>query len=441
MNKTLWMTKAKEKGIEQFEIYESESISKELTWYQGKMDTLVSSHVVGVSMRGVIDGKMANIALEKVDDQKIDEVLQTLITQGKTISTKEEDNLRKPEELHEIKSNKKWKMADLAYVKTVIKSIEEKCLAYDPRILQVTSLSYNQSQGKRSITNTLGIDVQDFDQAQYIVCGVSAKENDDIKDDYYLEVIYDFQDFNIDAFVSKICTKALNKLGGKPIPSQACKVIFEKEAMTDLLSAFINLFNGELIYKGISCLKGKENTQIFSDQITLVDNPRNTDALSIANFDDEGCPTRSKTLVDHGIFTTMLHSTRSASRMHTESTGNGFKSGYASSVSVQPMNCNIECGTKSFDELCKIVQNGFVIESLQGLHAGIDFVTTNFSLQCSGYWIEDGKRAKNVTLVTVANNFLDMMKHVLEVGNDLDWSYHQICSPSIAFEQCTISGE
>ena len=211
--------------------------------------------------------------------------------------------------------------------------------------------------------------------------------------------------------------------------------------MTSLFAAFTGLFNGELMYKGISPLKDKFNEQIFSEQITIIDNPKNTDCLSIANFDDEGCPTSSKTLVDHGKYVMMLHDTRSANRMHTNSTGNGFKSGYASSVSVQPMNCYIVPGNDSFEDLCTKIKDGFVAQNLAGLHAGLDFVSTNFSLQCSGFWVKDGKRDKNVTLVTVANNFLNMMKHVISVGNDLDWSYHQVVSPSIAFEECTISGE
>lgn len=41
------------------------------------------------------------------------------------------------------------------------------------------------------------------------------------------------------------------------------------------------------MYKGISPLKDKFNEQIFSEQITIIDNPKNTDCLSIANFDDE----------------------------------------------------------------------------------------------------------------------------------------------------------
>ena len=256
-----------------------------------------------------------------------------------------------------------------------------------------------------------------------------------------VEVVYDFDQYDLDSFVCRVCDKALNKLKATPIPSCTCPVIFEKDAMTSLFAAFTGLFNGELMYKGISPLKDKFNEQIFSEQITIIDNPKNTDCLSIANFDDEGCPTSSKTLVDHGKYVMMLHDTRSANRMHTNSTGNGFKSGYASSVSVQPMNCYIVPGNDSFEDLCTKIKDGFVVQNLAGLHAGLDFVSTNFSLQCSGFWVKDGKRDKNVTLVTVANNFLNMMKHVISVGNDLDWSYHQVVSPSIAFVECTISGE
>ena len=87
------------------------------------------------------------------------------------------------------------------------------------------------------------------------------------------------------------------------------------------------------------------------------------------------------------------------------------------------------------------MKDGLVITDLQGLHAGIDFVTTNFSLQASGYLVKDGKRDRSVTLITVAGNFMDLMKKVEEVGSDLDWSYHQIKSPSIYFKECAVSGE
>ena len=58
--------------------------------------------------------------------------------------------------------------------------------------------------------------------------------------------------------------------------------------------------------------------------------------------------------------------------MQTESTGNGFKSGYASTIGVSPMNCCIVPGEKSLQQLEETMKNGLVITDLQGLHAGID---------------------------------------------------------------------
>ena len=188
-------------------------------------------------------------------------------------------------------------------------------------------------------------------------------------------------------------------------------------------------------------MNNKLGTQIFSELISVVDNPRNTEANTLVNYDDEGCPTREKVLVDRGVFKTMLHNSASAARMNTESTGNGFKRGYDGVVNVSPRNCYIVPGEKSLEELCADMKEGFVIEGLDGLHAGINFITTNFSVQCSGYWVKDGKKDHGVSLVTIAANYLELMKTVTAVGNDLQWGTGSIACPSVAFEGCAIAGE
>ena len=58
------------------------------------------------------------------------------------------------------------------------------------------------------------------------------------------------------------------------------------------------------------------------------------------------------------------------------------------------------------------MKDGLVITDLAGLHAGLNHVTTDFSLQCSGYLVKDGKRDRSVALITAAGNFLDLMKKV-----------------------------
>ena len=249
MNKQVWIEKALGLGIQEFEIYQSTTVEKEMTWFQGQMDTLVSSKVTGTSIRGIVDGKMANMALEEIDDSMCETVLKSLIEQAQIISNEETDSLRKPEPIEYVKKDVTWNMASTEYVKDILQSLEAKLLAYDPRVIQVGYLGYSQGSGSRSIVNSLGMDVQDADEMQYIVASVVVKEEEEVKDASLVEVVYDFDQYDLDSFVSRVCDKALNKLKATPIPSCTCPVIFEKDAMTSLFAAFTGLFNGELMYK------------------------------------------------------------------------------------------------------------------------------------------------------------------------------------------------
>ena len=441
MNKQAWMNAAQEKGWESFEIYQSVQKEKGLSWFEGQMDTFEISRVCGTSLRGVYDSNMAYYASEDIEHEDIDSVLEQMAAQAKMITTEDVDQLRQPEDGPIVVRENHWLAPSMEEVKAVMKSLEEKLLAYDKRVVQVASMGWQEAQSTREITNTNGIEIQDQEKSQYLVASIVVSEKDVVKDDYKVEVIHDLKDFDQDTFVQDLCQKALFKLNAKPIQTMSTPVIFEKGAMRSLFSSFLGLFNGELIYKGISPLNNKLDTKIFSDQITIVDDPRCLQALSIANYDDEGCPTRRKVLVSKGVFTKMLHNTKSATRMHALSTGNGFKAGYAGSIDVMPMNTYIEPGSVSLEQMMENMQNGFVITDLQGLHAGIDFVTTNFSLQCAGYWVENGQKKHAVSMVTVAANFMELMNHVEEVGNDMEWKYYTSTAPSIRFTSCSISGE
>ena len=156
---------------------------------------------------------------------------------------------------------------------------------------------------------------------------------------------------------------------------------------------------------------------------------------------DEKRPFAKAALVKDGVFELALHNSKTAAKMNTVSTGNGFKAGYSSSVGVSPLNCYILPGEKSLDELMAEMGEGLVIDDLAGLHAGIDAVTGNFSLQCAGYLVENGKRSRSISLITIADNFLELMKKVKTIGSDLEWGLSGVVAPSILFTECAIGGE
>jgi PmbA protein len=439
MNKELWFKKAKEKGFDGLEIYQSFLKGKEMTWYEHAMDSYTIKQSTDYSIRALIDGHIANLAAEKIDDQDADAVLDALKEQAQTVTDPDEGVIRKPLPVKQTPRHLIWKKAPSALIKQTLDDLQTKLEAYDPRIVQVSYLGYSETEAGRSIINSYGIDLSDQEEAQFLQAGIAVQEGDQVKTGDLLKIVPDLSAFDIDAFVQELADKALFRLQGQSPKSGRFPVIFEREAMTQLFAAFTGLFSGDLIYKGISPIAGKQGETIFSDQITIIDDPQEQAALSQADFDDEGCPTQKTVLVKDGVFTNMLLDSKSAKRIGAESTGNGFKAGAA--ISVQPMNCQIVPGTDSLEELCAKMHDGIVVTRLQGLHAGLDFVSGNFSLQCSGYLVKDGKKAQAAELMTVAGNFLDLMKRVKAVGNDLKWEYHQIIAPSIWFEECAVSGE
>ncbi|HAE17391.1 MAG TPA: TldD/PmbA family protein [Erysipelotrichaceae bacterium] len=441
MNKQQWITCALEQGFESFEIYQEETRERTVTWLNGKTNTFVTSNVTGTSLRGVINGKMTTFATENPDDQMMGSVINSMKNQAAVTGDEEPGIIRRPQESNVTAEPGTWVRPSVAEITELLSNTEKKILAYDPRIIMASWIGWSEETSVRTIVNSYGMQAEDRNTVQILMASAAAKEGNEVKNTYESQPVREIGSFDLDQFIAKVCDTALNKLNASSLPSNTYPVIFERGAMTSLFSAFSGMFSGEMISKGISPLNDKLGTKIFSEKITVIDDPGSQETVSMYRYDDEGCPTFRKTVVDQGVFRTILHNSASAAKMNAESTGNGFKASYASTVGVHPMNCCIQNGDQTLDELCSEMKNGFVITDLAGLHAGIDFVTTNFSLQCSGYWVKDGVRDHSVSLVTTAGNFLEMMKDVTAVGNDLDWGYRSTACPSIAFGGCAIAGE
>ena len=65
----------------------------------------------------------------------------------------------------------------------------------------------------------------------------------------------------------------------------------------------------------------------------------------------------------------------------------------------------------------------------------------DFSLQASGYRIENGKITTPVNLITVAGNLFELFKNIKEVGNDAFLTYSGVCSPSVYIKSLAVSGK
>jgi len=443
MNFKKLIEEAKLAGIDPVEVYSQMSEQESIKVFRNNVDGLTIAQSGGIAVRGIYQGKMGYCFMEEDSDENIPLIIQLIKENAESLEIEDTSKIFEGSSSYpEIHSDENLMASTPMNTKIdLLKEVEQKLAAADPRIVQVMATVMQTVNVDTAIQNSLGLDVSKKESYTFFYSMALAHENGDNKSGMDFKVLRSLDDVNVDEFVEKVKNEVVGKLGAKQVKTGKYKVILKNSAMSDLLGALTGLFNGEQVYKGISKLAGKLDTQIFDEKITIVDDPLKKNGLNSTAFDDEGVASSTKQIVDHGVLKMFLHNQKSAAQMNTVSTGNGFKAGYAGQVGISPTNFYIVPSEVSYDELLKQMGTGLVIDELNGLHAGLNSITTDFSLQAAGYYVEDGKIVRPVNLITVAGNFLDMMKEVEAVGSDLEDALSSASAPSILFHSMSISGE
>jgi PmbA protein len=120
------------------------------------------------------------------------------------------------------------------------------------------------------------------------------------------------------------------------------------------------------------------------------------------------------------------------------STGNSQRHGIKSPPGIGISNFFIESGDLSFHKLVETLSRGVVVEEVMGLHT-VDPISGDFSLGCSGSWIERGEKVHSVKSVAIAGNLFELFRKVIGVGEDLRF-FGGVGAPSLLVKDLLISG-
>ena len=320
----------------------------------------------------------------------------------------------------------KVKLDDLYRLTELIKSL-------DSRITNI-NVGYSEEKETTRLLNSKGLDLKKSYSYGIITCDVVMKDEDDVRDEFGYQLKLDYNDFNIEELAKTVVSRLQRKLHPVQIESKSYPVILENKMVISLLSAFTSMFSSESALRNMTLLKGKEGEKIASNLITLVDDPLYENGIFQHSFDNQGVACYKKNLIDKGVFQTLLYDLKTAKMFGVTPTGNSFGG-------INPTNLCLECGTTSLEDMAKTINDGLLITSLQGLHAGLNPVSGDFSAQASGFRIENGKITYPVSLIVVSGNFLKLLQDVVIVGNDEFVSYNGVSAPSIKVSKLSISGK
>ncbi|HUL31029.1 MAG TPA: TldD/PmbA family protein [Thermodesulfobacteriota bacterium] len=326
------------------------------------------------------------------------------------------------------------------------KSLEAAAKSVDSeKIKKVRKASYGEVLSRATLVNSNGLESSyDHSLASVSVTAV-AEEGGDSEMGWDFDFSHFFNQLDVESVGRSAGTKALERLGGRRIPSGVYPVLLRNNVAAEFLSLVAHSFLTDQVQKGKSPLKGKRGERFFSPLLTIVDDGLYAKGISTAPVDGEGVPSQRTPLVGQGVVTGYLYDRYWANRENQSSagsgvgsTGNSRRHGIKSPPGVGISNFFIEPGELDPPKLMESLSRGMAVEEVMGLHT-VDPISGDFSLGCTGKWVERGERVHPVKSIAIAGNLFELFRKVIGVGRDLRF-FGGVGSPTLLVEKLLISG-
>ncbi len=439
MNSSKFFETTSKNEISASELSSTKSTSFSFSLFKNELVSYSVDSSTRISARGIYKDKIGFGSTEKDDNSNFPFLVDAIKETATLSESEDEPIIFKGAEKYQKRNlySKKlteWSVEDKL---AICHKIEDKLKAADQRITDV-EVEYQDTDSERIFTNSYGLKLKDKSNYFLIYASIVVKDGEEIKTNGKIFFNTDQDKIDIDAFCNDIVEKGLEKLHAESIKVGKYKAVIDKECVSSLLSALLSHVSSEEVQKHSSKLEGKLNQKVLSDKLTVYEKPHLKN-LFFSYFDDEGVPTQDKVIFDKGVLKTYFYNLVTAKKDGVESTGNASRSG--SKMSISFSNIVIKPGRLSKEELFKKIGNGIYVTEINGLHAGLNPTSGDFSLQAEGFHVVDGKKGSPITLFTLSGNLFDLFNNIIAVGNDSELLLSSFTVPSIAFKNLKVSAE
>jgi PmbA protein len=445
------------KPIDGYEIYLDQSSHFDVESKEGGIDTFQVSHSLGMAFRilnherigfsyttlsGVSEVQSRNLSgeLEKVIDDAIASAEDTAFDPCYDFAPPLKEAPPSPPIFDETLEG----TSEKAKIEKA-KELEKAARSVDPeKIQKVRKASYQEAIAHRTLINSNGLQFSYLSTFCSLSVTAVAEEAEEAEVGWDFDTSHFQSDLDVKSVGKEASRKALESLGGRKIPSGIYPVLIHHSVASEFLSLLAHSFKSDQIQKGKSPLKGKKGERCFSRLITIEDNGLHPKGILTAPIDGEGTRSQRTPLVIQGELCGYLCDRYWANRERASlgstagSTGNSRRSGIKSPPGIGISNFLIEPGTLPFSALLNDLHQGVLLEEVMGLHT-VDPISGDFSLGCSGKWVDQGKLVHPVKSVAVAGNLFQLFQDVVEIGEDFRFM-GGIGAPSLLVKRLKISG-
>jgi PmbA protein len=446
------------KSVDGYEIYIDDATQFGVESKDGKVDTFEASHSWGMAVRVLLHQRMGFSFFTSSqpfssDSQGSASVVERTIEEAQASARVTSPDpcfdfspgLQNPLPTLPIFDESFEKVSEKEKIEKA-RRLEEAARSVDPwKIKKVRKASYQEGISHTTLINSNGLHVSYSATLCTIRVAAVAEEAGESEIGWDFDHSHFVADLDIGKVGESAGKRALEKLGGKRVPSGAYPVILRNDVSSEFLSLLAHAFLADQVLKGKSPLKGKLGEKSFSSLLSIVDDGLLPKGISTFPVDGEGVPSRRTLLVSQGKVLGYLfdrywaHREKRSSNSRAESTGNSRRGGIKSPPTIGISNFYIEPGKLPFSIMLSNLHQGIVIDEVMGLHT-VNPISGDFSLGCSGSWVETGKVAYPVKSIAVAGNLFELFRNVREIGEDLRF-FGGVGSPSLLVGEMRISGQ
>lgn len=439
MNFVKYFEYAKKIGFSDVEFKVQTSNKLSISVFQKKVENYSVSENETIYIRGIFNGKMVSGSSENANN--VCKILDEMAVNATLIDEEKEQEIFAGSEKYKTFKTSSDKLAKVSIADKIALclDIEAKAYDYDYRIAPGVEVEYQEVESAMKIVNSKGLKLSYKVNYGFVVLSVVAKSDNDTRTGFKFKILQDLDSLNVEQLVKEACDDAINALNGSQCESKKYKVLLAPNVFASFANVLLSSVSGDAVNRGKSLLKDKLNQQVASSKLTIVENPHSKEhPYFYRAFDDEGVATMKKAIVEKGVLKTFLYNIEEAKQAKVKSTGNGYG---GSVIGVSTSFVEVKPGKKSKEELCEKIKDGIQITNVQGLHSGMNPLSGDFSLQASGYRIENGKITTPVNLITIAGNIFKMFNDIVDLGNDEYVTPGGMSSVSVYIKSLAISGK
>ena len=425
---------AKQFGAEEYELTITDRENTGVEALKKEISHISYSRSGSMVVRCVVGGKSGYAASELVTPEAAAQIVETACDNASIVDDADQVGLFPGSEHYEVSRDTAIALPDTDSLKERALQLQELAYAASDKIIDGTQSFVSGMNIIQDVMNSAGLQLHYETGLVYQGLSAAVKDGEEAADEFCLT---DISQKTVQETVDKAVSGALSKLGADTVPSGKYNIIMDSATVESLLQTYAAVFSARSAYLKTTLLAGKEGEMVASENVTLVDDPFYPEKFGHCPFDGEGVAVYKKNVIENGRLNTLLYNRMYAKLLDKETTGNA-----ASATAVEPKGLYFAPGELTNKELLERLGDGLYLTSLQGLHAGANVQSGDFSLQADGFLVKGGEKVAPIKNFTVADNFYQLLKKVDALSSEVKFGVgSDFGSPEILFSGVAVSGK